>query len=117
MMTGNFTSVARPYAIAAFEFALEKKSLPAWDEMLQTAAVVAQDQLIKRFMASPEVAKMQLAELFCDVLKSTLDNEKGCSDAPKGQSCQGVDDSPGEGFVKQGSEEAAAVGEGEEPGE
>lgn len=76
MTTGNFTSIARPYALAAFEYALAQNSLPAWEEFLQTAAVVAQDPLIVRFMASPEVNKAQLAELLCDVLKSEMDTQK-----------------------------------------
>lgn len=75
-MTGNVTSIARPYALAAFEYALEKKALPAWEEFLQMAAMVAQDSLIIRFMASPEITKNQLAELFCDVLTSSLNDEQ-----------------------------------------
>lgn len=62
--------------MAAFEYALEQKTLPAWEEMLKTAAVVAEDPQIIQFMASPEVSKEQLAGLFCDVLTSSLDNEK-----------------------------------------
>jgi F-type H+-transporting ATPase subunit delta len=76
MTTENYTSIARPYAMADFEYALAKKALPAWEELLQTAAVVAQDPLMVRFMASPEVTKAQLADLFCDVLTSALDDEK-----------------------------------------
>jgi F-type H+-transporting ATPase subunit delta len=76
MMTGNFTSIARPYAMAAFEYALAKNALPAWEELLQTAAVVAEDPLIALFMTSPEVSNAQLANLFCDVLNSELDTEK-----------------------------------------
>lgn len=74
MMTGNFTSIARPYALAAFEFALAKNALPAWEELLKTAATVANDPLIIQFMASPDVDKDQLASLFCDVLASELDD-------------------------------------------
>jgi F-type H+-transporting ATPase subunit delta len=76
MMTGNVTSIARPYAIAAFECALAKNALPAWQELLQTAAIVSQDPLMIRIMASPDVNKTQLADLFCDVLTSELDAEK-----------------------------------------
>lgn len=76
MTTENYTSIARPYAMAAFEYALAKKALPAWEELLQTAAIVAEDPLMVRIMASPEVSTVQLADLFCDVLKSELDDEK-----------------------------------------
>jgi F-type H+-transporting ATPase subunit delta len=75
-MTGSFTSIARPYALAAFEYALAKNALPAWEELLQTAATVAKDPLLIRLMATPEVSKKQLADLFCDVLVSNLDTER-----------------------------------------
>lgn len=76
MTTENYTSIARPYALAAFEYALAKKDLAAWDELLQTATVVAKDPLMIRLMNSPKVGNKQLADLFCDVLKSELDEEK-----------------------------------------
>jgi F-type H+-transporting ATPase subunit delta len=75
-MTGNFTSIARPYALAAFEYALAKNALPAWEELLQSAATVVEDPLIITFMASPEVSAQQLVELFCEVLASQLNEEQ-----------------------------------------
>jgi len=75
-MTGHFTSIARPYALAAFEYAMASKTLSSWEEFLNTAAVVANDPMIIRLMGSPEVDKKQLAELFCDVLTSMMDAEK-----------------------------------------
>jgi F-type H+-transporting ATPase subunit delta len=75
-MTGNFTSIARPYAFAAFEFALAKNALSAWEELLQAAALVAKDRLVVRLMASPAVNHKQLADLFCDVLASNLDDDR-----------------------------------------
>jgi F-type H+-transporting ATPase subunit delta len=76
MMTGNVTSIARPYALAAYEYALAKNDLPAWEELLQTAAVVAEDPLIIRLMTIPSINKTQLADLFIDVLASELNDEK-----------------------------------------
>lgn len=76
MTTENYTSIARPYAMAAFEYALAKKALPAWEEFLQMAAVIAEDPQMVRLMASPKVNKAQRADFFCELLKSQLDDEK-----------------------------------------
>ena len=76
MMTGNFTSIARPYAMAAFEYALAKNALAEWEELLQTAATLAEDPMMSQFMANPGVNQEQLTQLFFDVLNSELDTEK-----------------------------------------
>ena len=75
-MTTYFTALARPYAIAVFEYALAQHALPAWEELLQTAAIVAEDPLMIRLMTHPHVGKQALADLFCDVLRSELDSDK-----------------------------------------
>lgn len=76
MSTEQLTTFARPYALAAFEYALAKEDLSSWENMLQTAALIAQDKAIANLFTSPEVTPGELAELFCEVLAKLLDTEK-----------------------------------------
>ncbi len=77
MNTGSMTSIARPYALAAFEYALAKKELASWEKMLKTAATIVQNKLMTELLTSPKVTQNQIAEIFFDVLKSEqLDTEK-----------------------------------------
>ena len=75
-MTGKLTTIARPYAAAAFEYALAKNALPAWENFLQSAALLVQDPSMTQLLESPKVTTTQRSELFCDVLASLLDTEK-----------------------------------------
>lgn len=72
MMTGNMAVFARPYALAAFETALASNALPAWEGMLNSAAVMVQDESVARLLNSPDIQSTQSATLFCDVLSSVL---------------------------------------------
>jgi len=72
----GITTLARPYALAAFECAEENNALPAWEAMLVAAAAVATDASAARLMARPEITSAQLSSLFCDVLSAVLDQEK-----------------------------------------
>ncbi len=76
MMTENFTSIARPYAMAAFEFALAKNALPAWEIFLADAAAIAKDSRIVQLMGNPKVSRDQLMSLFTDILGSRMDTEQ-----------------------------------------
>jgi F-type H+-transporting ATPase subunit delta len=70
------TTIARPYVAAAFEFALEKKDLSAWETMLQAAGDLATDASIRKLLQNPKVTSEQLADLFCEALKPFLDTNK-----------------------------------------
>lgn len=71
----NLSSIARPYALAAFEAAKAAKQLPAWKTFLQTAALVADDEDMVRLLANPELSSASLLQLFEEVLSSELDQE------------------------------------------
>lgn len=75
-MTGNITTIARPYAIAAFEYALQKNTLPAWEGMLRSAALLVEQKAIVTLLSSPEVSRKKIADLFCDILSTVLDTER-----------------------------------------
>lgn len=68
----ELTTVARPYASAAFEFALEQGKLDAWQDMLQFAAAVAQDDSVSALL-SGNLAPEKLAELFIQICDKHVD--------------------------------------------
>jgi F-type H+-transporting ATPase subunit delta len=71
----ELTTVARPYAKAAFDFAVEGQAVVEWNDMLLFAAEVANNSDVKAFLAgshSPEVT----ADLFVKVCGEQL-NENG----------------------------------------
>lgn len=72
----NLSSIARPYALAAFECAREKEALPAWKAMLASAALVAKNPSVASLLRNPQTGSKQLYELFEGVLKSLLDDER-----------------------------------------
>src|SRR5579864_9480144 len=72
----NLSSIARPYALAAFEYAREKKQLPAWKAFLASAAEVTRNATVIKLMDNPKVTSQKLYDLYKDVLKSQLDTER-----------------------------------------
>jgi len=68
-------TVARPYAKAAFEFAVQSESLDSWHEMLVFAAEVAKNQDMKSFL-SGSVSANKMVEVFSQVCGEQL-NDKG----------------------------------------
>jgi F-type H+-transporting ATPase subunit delta len=62
----EITTIARPYAKAAFDFAIEKNAVDSWAEMLNFAAMVSENETIKPLL-SGALASNKLAELFINV--------------------------------------------------
>ncbi|MBD1573934.1 MAG: F0F1 ATP synthase subunit delta [Vibrio hibernica] len=64
----DLTTIARPYAKAAFEFSVEKDALDQWSEMLAFAAEVANDKgmidLLNRSIAAEKIADIFVS--ICD---------------------------------------------------
>ena len=58
----ELTTLARPYAKAAFEFALEKDNLSTWTEMLEFLALVVEDTAMANLLDSPTVTREKAAE-------------------------------------------------------
>ncbi|WP_372870770.1 F0F1 ATP synthase subunit delta [Shewanella sp.] len=71
----ELTTIARPYAKAAFDFAVEKQAVDSWAEMLGFAAVVTENETMRPLLAG-SMASSQLAKLFIDVCGEQL-NEHG----------------------------------------
>jgi F-type H+-transporting ATPase subunit delta len=57
------TTIARPYARAAFEEARERKRLEPWSEALHVAAAVVADPRVVALLGNPHVTPEQLAAL------------------------------------------------------
>jgi F-type H+-transporting ATPase subunit delta len=68
----ELTTVARPYARAAFEFATEHKCIEAWSDMLQFAAYVVENPTIAQLLKGKKAAH-ELAGLFLNVCGDQLD--------------------------------------------
>ncbi|NRD71866.1 F0F1 ATP synthase subunit delta [Shewanella sp. VB17] len=71
----EITTIARPYAKAAFDFAIEKNAVDSWAEMLNFAAMVSENETIKPLLAGA-LASNKLAELFIGVCGEQV-NEQG----------------------------------------
>ena len=67
------TTIARPYAKAAFQEASGTGALAAWSEALRTAAAVVQDGRIQQLLSNPAVSVEELAQLVIDLAGSQLD--------------------------------------------
>ncbi|ENY72365.1 F0F1 ATP synthase subunit delta [Aeromonas diversa CDC 2478-85] len=71
----ELTTIARPYAKAAFDFAVEQKAIAQWQEMLEFAALVAENDTVAALI-SGAMAADQLANVFVGVCGEQL-NEHG----------------------------------------
>jgi F-type H+-transporting ATPase subunit delta len=71
-MASHMTMLARPYATAAFEYALEHNALLSFDHALQKAAMIAKDPLMKALLSRPGVSKDAILEIFSDILNKDL---------------------------------------------
>lgn len=67
-------SRARPYALAAFEYAQEHNQLPEWQSFLASAALIVEDSAVKRLLAQPKIASDMVLNLFQGILSL---NEEG----------------------------------------
>jgi F-type H+-transporting ATPase subunit delta len=64
--------IARPYAKAVFEYALQQQALPLWSEMLKSAATVVRDPRVKNLLSDPRLGPADLACLVVDVCAKVL---------------------------------------------
>src|SRR5579872_1223703 len=67
------TTIARPYAKAAFEEARGANRLGPWSESLRTAALVVTDPRVHKLLGNPSVTGAELAKLVLDLAGQQLD--------------------------------------------
>ena len=63
----ELTTIARPYAKAAFRFAQEHDAFTKWESMLGLAAAVAEAPAMQDYLRQPSLGAKQKAEAFIDV--------------------------------------------------
>ena len=63
----ELTTLARPYARAAFEAANEADSLNAWSNAMRLTAVVVSEPSVKAALASPSLTGEEQASLVSDL--------------------------------------------------
>lgn len=72
----NLSSIARPYALAAFDYANEKQQLPVWKAFLESASYAARQPEVAKLLDNPRVSSSSLFELFEKVLGAMMDAER-----------------------------------------
>lgn len=71
----ELTTLARPYAKAAFEYAREKQSLSAWSQSLQLLSGVVQQERLAGLLDSPTLTAKQKVEAVNKVCGDELDTK------------------------------------------
>ena len=71
----DLTTLARPYARAAFEVAMAERALPKWSKMLAVAANVSSIDAVKAALSSPTVSAAQLAHTLISICGDELDQK------------------------------------------
>ena len=69
------TTVARPYAEAAFRLADDGNALGKWSEMLGMLAPVAEDARVRAAVADPNLSDAKAAGLFISILAGKLSGD------------------------------------------
>ena len=69
------STIARPYAKAAFEEARDRKRLGPWSQALRTAAAVIGDPRVEALLGNPRVTPQELAALVIEIAGAELDEQ------------------------------------------
>lgn len=69
----ELTTLARPYAKAAFEVALAANALDRWSKMLTLSAAVTRDHTISALLKSPALTSEQVTDSFLKVCGDDLE--------------------------------------------
>lgn len=68
----KLSTVARPYAKAAFDFALEQGQLDKWQAMLQFSSLVVENEQVAEYIQS-SIASGQISDIFINICGDQLD--------------------------------------------
>jgi F-type H+-transporting ATPase subunit delta len=71
----ELSTLARPYAKAAFEYASEKNALTLWSEQLATVAAVTMDSAMEVVMNDPSMTAQQQSQAVIDVCGDAIGTE------------------------------------------
>ena len=70
----ELSTLARPYARAAFEFARNRGELPTWSAQLATAAEVTLDAVMARLLSNPALTAEQQAQTLKEVCGDAINS-------------------------------------------
>ncbi len=70
----ELTTCARPYAKAAFQYALDQHAIDGWSNMLKNSAAVAQNDKINVLLRMPSLTTREKADAFIGVCGDSLDS-------------------------------------------
>ncbi len=68
------STIARPYAQAAFDIAQEKGDLKSWSDMLQLIAAVSSDAVMGDMIGNPSIEREKITEIIVDVCGDNLND-------------------------------------------
>ncbi|WP_404295041.1 F0F1 ATP synthase subunit delta [Halomonas sp.] len=68
------STVARPYAKAAFEYARDHKALDAWSDWLGKTAMVVASQDVQKLLSSPKLNEERKVALVLEVADASVDD-------------------------------------------
>lgn len=71
----ELTTLARPYARAAFEYARDANALDRWSSMLATLAAVSQDATVAKLLDSPHLSAEQKGDTLVELCSEELDEK------------------------------------------
>lgn len=72
----EISTIARPYAVAAYQLGRDKKTLTEWSEMLGFAAQISTDANMQTYIQDPKVLSSEMQATFLKVCGDKL-NEHG----------------------------------------
>ena len=71
----ELSTLARPYAKAAFEVALQDSALDSWSSMLGVSAAVASQESVNALLTDPSLSSERVAQAFIDILGDALEGK------------------------------------------
>lgn len=71
----DYNTLARPYAKAAFEYALSEGKLADWSAMLNLIAQVATNKEVASLLKNPSLTSDDKAELLLNICQSKIDDQ------------------------------------------
>ncbi|EIC20722.1 F0F1 ATP synthase subunit delta [Thiorhodovibrio frisius] len=74
-MAGDFTTIARPYAEAAFAIAKAEQALEPWSAALNALGAIASDPQLHAIVGNPNVGRERLCELVLAIAAGTNGKE------------------------------------------
>jgi len=71
----EISTIARPYAVAAYQLAKETKSLDEWSRMLGLVSAVVSDSTMQTFVSNPKITSDELLASFLKVCGDKLNTQ------------------------------------------